>query len=147
MFGCLTADSNYISSTVPCQRCPPPSCTHTLSHTQFPTHTHAFSLPTTPFLSVLLSFSHTCSHTQTALNNMQHIINLTLSFHTGDKQTLRLTDEGMEPKLPARLLIFQEIIPDQQKHFWLWWKRERESLCLGFFGFWKQSLFSFFILS
>lgn len=42
---------------------------------------------TTPLLSVLRSLSHTCSHTLTALYNMQHIINVTLSFHTKDKQS------------------------------------------------------------
>lgn len=112
MFGCLTAGSNYISSTVPCQRCPPPACTHTLSHSvsHTYTHTHAFSLPTTPFLSVYVSFSHTCSQTQTTLYNMQHIINLTLSFHTEDKQTLPC--EGMEPKLPCQLLHIRRSIYD-----------------------------------
>lgn len=142
MFGCLTAGSNYISSTVPCQRCPPPACTHTLSHSvsHTYTHTHAFSLPTTPFLSVYVSFSHTCSQTQTTLYNMQHIINLTLSFHTEDKQTLPC--EGMEPKLPCQLLHIRRSIYDGD---------EREILSSflgGFLVFWQQSaLPSFFLFN
>lgn len=61
-----TTDSNYISSTVPCQRCPPPSCTHTL------TLSHTHSVSTTPPFHVLLSRSHTCGHTMTGACNLSH---------------------------------------------------------------------------
>lgn len=72
---------------------------HMLSHTLSHTQRHARLLPTTPLLSVLFSLSHTCRHTQITLYNMQHIINLLLSFHTGDKRTLRL------PRLRCLLIL------------------------------------------